>query len=84
MARKEGSFTKRRSSFGERIEARLIILGMTQADLVRKSGLPQGYLGQIRAGDIQNIFMDKLFILADALECDARWLALGEGSADKK
>lgn len=81
MARTHGATTKRRSSFGERIEARLVMLNLTQADLVRKSGIKQALLGQIRAGEVQKVDCIKIFALADALECDARWLALG---VDKK
>ena len=84
MARTHGATTKRQSSIGERIEAMLTLRNMTQADLKRKSGLTQSLLGQLRSGEVQKVDCIRIFALADALECDARWLALGEGIADKK
>lgn len=77
MARTQGATTKRRSTLGERIEARLVMLNMTQADLVRKSGITQALLGHLRSGSVQKVDMFRIFDLADALECDARWLAMG-------
>lgn len=81
MARTHGATTKRQSTLGERIEARLVMLNMTQADLVRKSGITQALLGHLRSGNVQKVDMFNIFKLADALEVDARWLA---GIADKK
>ena len=62
-----------------RMELRMNELGMSQRDLVEKSGLSQAVVSHI--SNLRIFMLDgvKIFKLADALECSARWLATGKG-----
>lgn len=66
------------SPLAQRIEAQLVVKGLNQSELARSSGVSQGLLNHLRGGRVGRVDCVKLFNLADALECDARWLATGE------
>lgn len=66
------------SPLAQRIEAQLVVKGLTQADLVRSSGISQSMLNHLRGGRVALVDCIKIFNLADSLGCDARWLATGE------
>lgn len=76
--------SKARNPFQLRVVARMKQLGLRQQDVVMRGGLSQSALSFVQSGRIKSLGMENIFRLADALECDARWLALGEGSQDKK
>lgn len=75
---------KARNPFQLRVIARMKHLGLRQQDVVMRGGLSQSSLSFVQSGKTKSLSMENIFRLADALECDARWLALGEGSPDKK
>lgn len=66
------------SPLAQRIEAQLVVKGINQADLVRSSGISQSMLNHLRGGRVGLVDCIKIFNLADALDCDARWLATGK------
>lgn len=76
--------TARRNPFQLRVNARMKQLGLRQQDVVMRGGLSQSALSFVQNGRTKSLNMERIFRLADALECDARWLALGEGTPDKK
>ena len=53
-------------------------LGIRQKDIVERTGFSQGRVSHICLGRIKSVESHSLFALADALQCDARWLATGE------
>lgn len=61
-----------------RVESRMHELGMTQVELYTKADMQQSALNHILSRRTKMVSVPTLFKLADALECDARWLALGE------
>lgn len=61
----------------ERVLSRQQELGLSQKELVERSGLKQAALSHIKTGRTSELKADTLFKLADALQCDARWLATG-------
>lgn len=76
--------TARRNPLQLRVNARMKHLGLRQQDVVMRGGLSQTALSFLQNGRTRSLSMVNIFRLADALECDPRWLALGEGSPDKK
>lgn len=54
--------------FGEKIRAVRAAKGMSQDKLAVKSGIDRSYIGRIDRGEV-NITLEKLYILATALEC---------------
>ena len=76
--------TARRNPFQLRVNARMKQLGLRQTDVVMRGGLSQSALSFVQNGRTKSLGMEQIFRLADALECDARWLPLGEGTPDKK
>ena len=76
--------TARRNPFQLRVNARMKQLGLRQTDVVMRGGLSQSALSFVQNGRTKSLGMEQIFRLADALECDARWRALGEGTPDKK
>ena len=76
--------TARRNPLQLRVNARMKHLGLRQQDVVMRGGLSQTALSFLQNGRTKSVSMESIFRLADALECDPRWLALGEGSPDKK
>lgn len=63
---------------GRRVVRRLAQLGITQKDLVERSGISQARISHICLGRIKMVEAPAIFQLADALDCDPRWLATGE------
>jgi len=66
------------NGLGRRVMRRINQLGLTQKHLVERSGLSQARISHICLGRIKMVEAPAIFALADALECDARWLATGE------
>jgi len=54
--------------FGEKIRSVREDKGMSQDKLAVKSGIDRSYIGRIDRGEV-NITLEKLYILATALEC---------------
>ena len=54
--------------FGEKIRSVRTAKGISQDKLAIKSQIDRSYIGRIDRGEV-NITMDKLYILAAALEC---------------
>ncbi|WP_153100821.1 helix-turn-helix domain-containing protein [Paraburkholderia hayleyella] len=62
-------------TFGERVRAKRIEAGLTQADLARDSGISQSTIAQIESG--RNQGSKHLLALAEALHVTALWLQNG-------
>lgn len=69
--------TVEKTDFTRRVNSRMEMLGLRQKDVVARTGFSQGRVSHICLGRIKNVESHSLFALADALECDARWLATG-------
>lgn len=72
----------RKSSFADRVNARMIVLNLRQKDVCQTCGLSQAMMSHICRGVVQSIDANLMFRLADALKCNARWLTSGEGDAE--
>jgi len=57
--------------FGEKIRSARTAKGISQDKLAVKSQIDRSYIGRIDRGEV-NITMDKLYLLAAALECDPK------------
>lgn len=57
--------------FGENLRSIRIAKGISQDKLAVKSQIDRSYIGRIDRGEV-NITIDKLYILAAALECDPK------------
>ena len=55
-----------RAKVGRRIENRRLALGMSQCELARRTGIPQGTVSDIVRGDC-GMRLDRLFVFAEAL-----------------
>lgn len=55
--------------FGEQIRSVRTAKGISQDKLAVKSQIDRSYIGRIDRGEV-NITIDKLYLLAAALECD--------------
>jgi len=55
--------------FGEKIRSVRTAKGISQDKLAVKSQIDRSYIGRIDRGEV-NITIDKLYLLAAALECD--------------
>lgn len=66
------------NGLGRRVIRRLHQMGLTQKDLVERSGISQAAISHVCTGRIKMVEAPAIFRLADALGCDARWLATGE------
>lgn len=60
-----------------RVESRMHELNITEAQLWKKADIAQAALNHILSRRTKMVSVPTLFKLADALECDPRWLALG-------
>lgn len=60
-----------------RIELRMWELNISQKKLVELTDLRQSALSHIQTGRTQMVDAVTIFKLADALQCDPRWLANG-------
>jgi len=61
-----------------RVRRMMQATGITQVDLAERAGMTQGGIGHIVTGRTKMVGAEVIFKLADALECDAKWLATGE------
>lgn len=68
------------SPIGARMEQRRKELGLSQRRLATLVGVSQGAINQLALGVTQDVRPATLFKLAEVLEVDAKWLALGEGA----
>lgn len=64
------------SSFSERLKSTRLSLDLTQSNLADSAGVSQQLIQQIESG--AHTATKYIFALADALNCDARWLQTGE------
>ena len=65
-------------SVGERIRFARKASDLTQEQLASKSGVTKGAVSQWEQGVIKSLNAISLFALADALEVNARWIAMGD------
>lgn len=61
-----------------RVGRRMVALGIRQRDIIAKTGLSQAAVNHICTGRVNTVQAPVIFKLAEALECDAKWLATGE------
>ena len=59
--------------FGEKVRSMRTAKGISQDKLAVKSQIDRSYIGRIDRGEV-NVTMDKLYLLAEALECDPKAL----------
>lgn len=64
------------STIADRVKARMVILNVSQAQLARNAGVTRMAINCLCNGVTRNP-SNFLFELADALDCDARWLLKG-------
>lgn len=65
------------STFGERLKARRLKVGMSQTALAAKAGVGQTTIADIESGRIKG--STKTVEMAAALSCSSTWLATGKG-----
>lgn len=66
------------TGFARRLRRNMARKGFTQMLLAERCGLTQGAISHILTGRTSMVDVPTLFKIADALDCDARWLATGE------
>lgn len=66
------------NGLNKRVRRMMQATGITQIELAERTGLTQGGIGHIVTGRTKMVGAEIIFKLADALQCDARWLATGE------
>lgn len=66
-------------TIGERLMARLRELGLRKADLARAVKISDTAVGLWIKGETKDLRLDNLFLAADFLGVEARWLATGQG-----
>jgi len=69
-------------SVGDRIEKRLIVLGLKRAEASKKAGLNATYIRDLVEGRVRNPRSEHLARLAEVLETTLEWLAEGRGPED--
>lgn len=65
-----------KSTVADRINARLVQMGLSQAECARRAGVSRMTISCLCRGVITNP-ESCVFELADALDCDPRWLVKG-------
>ena len=68
----------KKSGFNRRVKRRMMQLGLTQVEIAGGLGWSQGCFGHLITGRTKMVMADRIFPLADVLQCDPRWLALGD------
>jgi len=68
------------NTFGNRLRHARKLRKLTQAELARRCGLSQGAIGNYEADSRRSA--KEIFRIADALEVNAVWLAMGSGSME--
>lgn len=68
----------KKSAFNRRVRRRMDQLGLTQVAIAGRLGWSQGCVGHLITGRTKMVMADRIFPLADVLQCDPRWLALGD------
>ena len=63
-------------SFADRINTRILALGLTQDEVAARAGISQGMVYKLTSGRAQRT--SHIVELAQALECDLNWLATGQ------
>lgn len=66
------------NGLGRRVKRRMAQLGLTQRALESMTGISQARICHVCLGRIKMVEAPDIFKLADALQCDPRWLATGE------
>lgn len=67
------------STLAERVNRRMTDLGLSQAEVARRSKVKPPSVAQWRNGHTKNLAGDVLLRAAQALQCRAVWLATGVG-----
>jgi transcriptional regulator with XRE-family HTH domain len=67
-------------TLAERIAARRRELGLRQEDLANAAGVSTAAVSQWEKGHTKNLRLEHLFVIADKLKVQPRWLALGQGA----
>lgn len=68
----------KKSGFNRRVKRRMVQLGLTQVEIAGVLGWSQGCFGHLITGRTKMVMADRIFPLAYVLQCDPRWLALGD------
>ena len=68
----------KKSGFNRRVKRRMMQLGLTQVEIAGALGWSLGCFGHLITGRTKMVMADRIFPLADVLQCDPRWLALGD------
>lgn len=68
----------KKSAFNRRVRRRMDQLGLTQVVIAGRLGWSQGCVGHLITGRTKMVMADRIFPLADVLQCDPRWLAMGD------
>jgi transcriptional regulator with XRE-family HTH domain len=71
------------TALGLRISSRRRELKMTQEQVAKKAKCTKGAVSQWETGDVHNLRLARLFRVADALQVEPRWLAVGEGPKER-
>lgn len=71
------------TTFAERVAASRKAKGWSQVRLAREVGCSIGIINQIELGKVSEVKQILLFKIADVLEVNARWLAIGVGTPIK-
>lgn len=67
-------------TFRSRVQHRLDVIGISQSELERRTGLSKGYASRLLSGDRgTRMDLDLIARLADTLGCSYEWLAVGRG-----
>lgn len=66
------------NDFNKRVRRMMYALGLSQTELADLTGITQGGIGHIVTGRTKMVNGELIFKLAEALECDPKWLATGE------
>jgi transcriptional regulator with XRE-family HTH domain len=78
-ARIQVNFEEMAMTLGERIRARREELGLRPTDLADAVGVSVSAVLYWESGATKNLKNEHLFVLADRLKVNARWLAIGQG-----
>lgn len=70
------------TALGLRIRSERELRRMTQEQLADKANCSKGAVSQWEKGNVKNIRLERLFLVADALGVTARWLATGKGAKE--
>ncbi|USD64234.1 helix-turn-helix domain-containing protein [Vibrio sp. SCSIO 43136] len=67
---------------GERVNERMHVVGISQAQLAREAGVTSVTMMRIRNGEATNVRATTAIKLAKSLKCSINWLILGRGPVE--